>query len=180
MDTDLREPADFVKSYSHDLPGQAKSYVANLFPFHRWILNYNLTWLTGDLIAGFTVGLVVVPQSMSYAKIATLPAEYGLYSSFVGVLIYALWSTSKDVTIGPVAVMSLQVSKVIANVQSKPGGEQYPGHVIATALALICGCAVLGMGLLRLGFLVEFISAPAIAGFMTVSPRDAPTASRQR
>lgn len=65
--------------------------------------------------------------------------------------------------------MSLQVSKVIAHVQAKPGGDQYPGHIIATTLALICGCAVLGMGLLRLGFLVEFIPAPAIAGFMTVS-----------
>ncbi|GAA5986932.1 hypothetical protein JCM10908_000960 [Rhodotorula pacifica] len=159
----------FVKQYTTDLPGQAQSYVANLFPFHRWILNYNLTWLIGDCIAGFTVGLVVVPQSMSYAKIATLPAQYGLYSSFVGVLIYALFATSKDVTIGPVAVMSLQVSKVIKHVQDKPGGDQYPAHIIATTLALICGCAVIGMGLLRLGFLVEFISAPAIAGFMTGS-----------
>ncbi|KAG0658148.1 hypothetical protein C6P46_006024 [Rhodotorula mucilaginosa] len=167
--TQAASARDFVKSYSHDLPSQSKAYVARLFPFTKWILNYNLTWLTGDLIAGFTVGLVVVPQSMSYAKIATLPAQYGLYSSFVGVLIYALWATSKDVTIGPVAVMSLQVSKVIAHVQAKPGGDQYPGHIIATTLALICGCAVLGMGLLRLGFLVEFIPAPAIAGFMTGS-----------
>lgn len=87
----------------------------------------------------------------------------------LGLCRQALWATSKDVTIGPVAVMSLQVSKVIAHVQAKPGGDQYPGHIIATTLALICGCAVLGMGLLRLGFLVEFIPAPAIAGFMTVS-----------
>ena len=58
------ERADFVKGYSHDLPSQSKAYVARLFPFTKWILNYNLTWLTGDLIAGFTVGLVVVPQSM--------------------------------------------------------------------------------------------------------------------
>lgn len=128
---------------------------------------------------------------MSYAKIATLAPEYGLYSSFVGgkshkfppappgsntnplshlkVIIYALFATSKDVTIGPVAVMSLEVSKVIAHVQGTPGGEIYSGPVIATALAFITGFIVLGIGLLRLGWLVEFIPAPAVSGFMTGS-----------
>jgi len=113
------------------------------------------------------VGAVVVPQSMSYAKIATLPAEFGLYSSFVGVFIYCFFATSKDVTIGPVAVMSLQTAKVIQSVQ-----QSYPiytGPQIATALAFLCGAITLGIGLIRLGFIVEFIPAPAIAGFMTGS-----------
>lgn len=61
-----------------------------MFPILSWISRYNLTWLTGDLIAGITVGIVAVPQAMSYAIIATLPAEYGLYSSFVGTLIYCV------------------------------------------------------------------------------------------
>ncbi|CEQ42580.1 SPOSA6832_04407, partial [Sporobolomyces salmonicolor] len=164
--------AGSLKTVAHNGPSAARAYVSSLFPFTNWILNYNLTWLTGDLIAGITVGLVVVPQSLSYAKIATLSSEYGLYSSFVGmlrVMIYAIFATSKDVTIGPVAVMSLQVSKVIANVQAKEGGHDIPGHVIATALALICGIIVFGIGLFRLGFIVEFISAPAVAGFMTGS-----------
>ncbi|GAA6051245.1 hypothetical protein JCM3770_005890 [Rhodotorula araucariae] len=160
---------DFLARNSQDLPGKAKAYVLSLFPFTRWILNYNLTWLVGDLIAGLTVGMVVVPQSMSYAKIATLSPEYGLYSSFVGVMIYAIFATSKDVTIGPVAVMSLQVSKVIKHVQSQPDGADIPGAIIATCLAVICGAIVLAIGLLRLGWIVEFISAPAIAGFMTGS-----------
>ncbi|KAK4705285.1 solute carrier family 26 (sodium-independent sulfate anion transporter), member 11, partial [Phenoliferia sp. Uapishka_3] len=106
---------------------------------------------------------------MSYAKIATLPVEYGLYSSFVGVIIYAIFATSKDVTIGPVAVMSLEVSKVIAHVQGQAGGEIYTAPVIATALAFITGFVVLAIGLLRLGWIVEFIPAPAVAGFMTGS-----------
>ncbi|KPV77501.1 uncharacterized protein RHOBADRAFT_24017 [Rhodotorula graminis WP1] len=160
---------DFLRQGSSDLPAKSKAYVLSLFPFHRWILNYNVTWLIGDLIAGLTVGMVVVPQSMSYAKIATLSPEFGLYSSFVGVMVYALFATSKDVTIGPVAVMSLEVSKVIKHVQEQPGGADIPGNVIATALALICGAIVLVIGLLRLGWIVEFISAPAIAGFMTGS-----------
>jgi sodium-independent sulfate anion transporter 11 len=69
---------------------QITNYLTSLFPIFSWITRYNLTWLTGDLIAGITVGIVAVPQSMSYAVIATLPAEYGLYSSFVGVLIYCV------------------------------------------------------------------------------------------
>lgn len=75
-------------------------YVRNLFPFTRWILRYNTQWLIGDLIAGVTVGAVVVPQGMAYAKLAELPVEYGLYSSFMGVLIYWFFATSKDITIG--------------------------------------------------------------------------------
>jgi sodium-independent sulfate anion transporter 11 len=67
-------------------------------------------------------------------------------------MIYALFATSKDVTIGPVAVMSLQVSKVIAHVQDQPGGADIPGYIIGTVLALLCGIIVLGIGLLRLGY----------------------------
>ncbi|GAA6031134.1 hypothetical protein JCM8097_004020 [Rhodosporidiobolus ruineniae] len=158
-----------IRNLSQGSGGAVKRYIRSLFPFINWLPNYNLQWAAGDLIAGLTVGMVVVPQSMSYAKIALLSPEFGLYSSFVGVMIYALFATSKDVTIGPVAVMSLQVSKVITHVQNQPGGADIPGHIIATVLALLCGIIVLGIGLLRLGFIVEFISAPAVAGFMTGS-----------
>ncbi|GEM06635.1 sulfate permease [Rhodotorula toruloides] len=138
-------------------------------PETPWILHYNLRWLFGDLVAGITVGLVLVPQAMSYARIATLPLEYGLYSSFVGVMIYALFATSKDVTIGPVAVMSLEVARVISHVHSTSGGAQYSAPEIATALAFLCGLIVLGIGLLRIGWLIEFIPSPAISAFMTGS-----------
>ncbi|GAA5835818.1 hypothetical protein JCM11251_007435 [Rhodosporidiobolus azoricus] len=143
-------------------------YLSRLFPFKDWIWAYNYKWAIADVIAGITVCLVLVPQSMSYAKIATLPPEYGLYSSFVGVMIYMLFSTSKDVTIGPVAVMSLEVARVIAHVQEK-AGDAYTAPEIATAVAFLCGLIVLGIGLLRLGWIIEFIPHPAISGFMTGS-----------
>lgn len=153
--------------FSH--PGQkAVEYFDALFPFTKWILSYNTQWLIGDLIAGITVGLVVVPQSLSYATLATVRPEFGLYSSFVGVVIYALFATSKDVTIGPVAVMSLQTANVIRDVTAKVGNV-YSNEVIASALAFICGVITLGIGLARLGWIVEFIPAPAISGFMTGS-----------
>ncbi|ODN79929.1 hypothetical protein L202_03814 [Cryptococcus amylolentus CBS 6039] len=145
-----------------------KDYVLSLFPFIQWVPRYNFTWLYGDLVAGITVGLVLVPQSLSYAKIANLDAQYGLYSSFIGVLTYAFFATSKDVSIGPVAVMSLETGNIITAVQEKYG-DLYDKPVIATALAFICGFIVLGIGLIRIGWLVEFIPQPAVSGFMTGS-----------
>ncbi|KAL9935567.1 hypothetical protein V8E36_005915 [Tilletia maclaganii] len=105
---------------------------------------------------------------MSYALLANLAPEYGLYSSFVGVMIYALFATSKDVTIGPVAVMSLQVGNTITSVLEKHP-NQWSGAEIASAVAFLCGVICLGIGFLRLGWITRFISAPAVAGFMTGS-----------
>lgn len=81
------------------------NYFISLFPFIKWIHRYNLQWLQGDLIAGITIGCVVVPQGMSYAKLALLQPEFGLYTSFMGVLIYWFFATSKDITIGVSSVI---------------------------------------------------------------------------
>ncbi|KAJ3768151.1 sulfate transporter family-domain-containing protein [Lentinula raphanica] len=159
---------DWFSQFTRDPLQHAINYVVGLFPIAGWISRYNLGWLTGDVIAGLTVGIVLVPQGMSYAQIATLPVQYGLYSSFVGVLIYCFFATSKDVSIGPVAVMSLTVSQIITHVDDAHPGK-WDGPEIATTVAFICGFIVLGIGLLRLGWLVEFIPAPAVSGFMTGS-----------
>nr|OQO17253.1 hypothetical protein B0A51_14696 [Rachicladosporium sp. CCFEE 5018] len=142
-------------------------YLYHLFPFTHWILNYNVQWLIGDLIAGITIGAVVVPQGMAYAQLAQLPVEYGLYSSFMGVLIYWFFATSKDITIGPVAVMSTIVGNIVLSAQAKD--PSVPGHVIASALSVLVGSIVTGLGLLRFGWLVDFISLTSISAFMTGS-----------
>ncbi|KAI5823724.1 sulfate permease [Schizophyllum commune Tattone D] len=159
---------DWFKERSFDPKSAVTTYIASLFPIVGWLSRYNLGWLSGDVIAGLTVGMVLVPQGMSYAQIATLSPEYGLYSSFVGVLIYCLFATSKDVSIGPVAVMSLTVSQIIKAVEDKHP-DTWDAPLIATTVAFICGWIVLGIGLLRLGWIVDFIPAPAISGFMTGS-----------
>lgn len=148
---------------------KVKDYLISLFPILQWIYRYNITWLYGDLIAGLTVGIVVVPQGMSYAKIASLSPEYGLYASFVGVFIYCFFATSKDVSIGPVAVMSLQVGRTIIKVTEKYPQYAKDGPLIGITLSLLCGSVALGLGLLRLGFILEFIPIPAVMGFMTGS-----------
>lgn len=146
---------------------QARAYALSLFPIATWIYRYNWQWFFGDFIAGVTVGAVVVPQSMAYAKIADLPVQFGLYSSFVGTAIYFMFATSKDITIGPVAVMSALVGDIVTDAaKSHP---HIPGHVVASAVAIVTGGIVTAFGLLRLGFIVDFIPIPSIAAFMTGS-----------
>ncbi|KFY21503.1 hypothetical protein V493_07346 [Pseudogymnoascus sp. VKM F-4281 (FW-2241)] len=143
------------------------SYLRSLFPFTYWITRYNVQWLMGDLVAGITIGAVVVPQGMAYALLAKLEVQFGLYSSFMGVLVYWFFATSKDITIGPVAVMSTIVGNVVIKAQDiDPSIE---GHVIASALAVICGCIIVAIGLLRMGWIVDLISLTSITAFMTGS-----------
>jgi sodium-independent sulfate anion transporter 11 len=128
-------------------------------------LHYNLTWLFGDVVAGVTVGFVVIPQGMAYALLAKLPPEYGLYTSFVGFILYWAFATSKDITIGTVAVMSTIVGNIVTKIQeTKP---EIDAVDIARALSVIAGSVLLFIGLTRLGRIVELIPLVAITSFMT-------------
>lgn len=140
------------------------TYGRNLFPFTKWIGRYNLQWLYGDLVAGITIGAVVVPQGMAYAVLAELPVYYGLYTSFMGVLIYWFFATSKDITIGPVAVMSTIVGNIV--LAAEKTNPEIEGHVIASALAIICGAIVAFLGFARLGWIVDFISLTSVSAFI--------------
>nr|XP_046261964.1 sodium-independent sulfate anion transporter [Scatophagus argus] len=123
-------------------------------PILSWLPRYKLKWLQMDLLAGLTVGLTTVPQALAYAEVAGLPVQFGLYSAFMGGFIYTLLGTSKDVTLGPTAIMSLLCFSVV-------GGQPHR----AVLLSLLCGLIQAAMALLRLGFLLDFISFPVIKGF---------------
>ncbi|KAI9770278.1 MAG: Sulfate permease 2 [Geoglossum simile] len=159
--------ADWIRSILPDSE-EIKHYFVSLFPFLKWITRYNSAWFLGDTIAGLTVGAVVVPQSMAYAVLAGLPPEFGLYSSFMGVLLYWFFATSKDITIGPVAVMSTLVGNIISKINDNRD-PIIPPPIIASALAVICGSIVLFIGLIRCGWIVDFIPLTAISAFMTGS-----------
>ncbi|KAK9696801.1 hypothetical protein K7432_012275 [Basidiobolus ranarum] len=133
-----------------------------VIPILSWGPKYNWNWFTFDLIAGLTVGFMLVPQSLAYAKLATLPVEYGLYSSFVGVMLYSFFGTSKDISVGPTAVLCLLVGSVIGTV-SENGA--YNPVTVAVALCFLGGLVTLVMGLLRLGIILDFIPNSVIAGF---------------
>uniref|UniRef100_A0A8D0F0I4 Solute carrier family 26 member 11 n=1 Tax=Strix occidentalis caurina TaxID=311401 RepID=A0A8D0F0I4_STROC len=132
--------------------------VRTKLPVLGWLPRYSGAWLQLDLVAGLTVGLTVVPQALAYAEVAGLPLQYGLYSSFMGCFVYCFLGTAKDVTLGPTAIMSLLVSS-------------YAFHepVYAVLLAFLSGCIQLAMGLLHLGFLLDFISSPVIKGFTSAA-----------
>ncbi|KAI9711393.1 MAG: Sulfate permease 2 [Chrysothrix sp. TS-e1954] len=148
----------------------AINYCLSLFPFTHWILRYNLQWLIGDLVAGITIGAVVVPQGMAYAKLAELPVQYGLYSAFMGTLIYWIFATSKDITIGPVAVLSTVTGNVVLQATSDPAvANLYSKQEVAQSLAIIAGSVVAFIGIIRLGWIVEFISLTAVSAFITGS-----------
>ncbi|KAM3067675.1 hypothetical protein ACMFMG_000011 [Clarireedia jacksonii] len=143
------------------------AYCRSLFPFLNWIGCYNLQWLFGDLVAGITIGAVVVPQGMAYAILAELKPQFGLYSSFMGVLIYWFFATSKDITIGPVAVMSTLVGQIL--VKAAKTHPDVPGHIIASCMAVIAGCIIAFIGLIRCGWIVDLIPLTSISAFMTGS-----------
>ncbi|XP_039082416.1 sodium-independent sulfate anion transporter isoform X2 [Hyaena hyaena] len=127
-------------------------------PVLAWLPDYSVEWLKMDFIAGLSVGLTVIPQALAYAEVAGLPPQYGLYSAFMGCFVYFLLGTSRDVTLGPTAIMSLLVSF-------------YTFHepAYAVLLAFLSGCIQLAMGFLRLGFLLDFISCPVIKGFTSAA-----------
>ncbi|CAD6503949.1 BgTH12-05692 [Blumeria graminis f. sp. triticale] len=146
---------------------QLLDYVCSIFPFTDWILSYNLQWFLGDFIAGITVGAIVVPQSMAYSILAGLPPQYGLYTSFMGVLFYWLFATSKDISIGPVAVMSALVGNIVA--EAKLTNPHIPTPVLASSLSLVCGIIITFIGLARCGWIVELVPLVSISAFMTGS-----------
>uniref|UniRef100_A0A2K6ASS0 Sodium-independent sulfate anion transporter n=1 Tax=Macaca nemestrina TaxID=9545 RepID=A0A2K6ASS0_MACNE len=132
--------------------------VQRRLPILAWLPNYSLQWLKMDFIAGLSVGLTAIPQALAYAEVAGLPPQYGLYSAFVGCFVYFFLGTSRDVTLGPTAIMSLLVSF-------------YTFHepAYAVLLAFLSGCIQLAMGVLHLGFLLDFISCPVIKGFTSAA-----------
>ncbi|KAI9314859.1 sulfate transporter family-domain-containing protein [Dichotomocladium elegans] len=163
--------ADQARTFGRTLPSRIRSYFAGMLPIVGWLPRYNLHWLAGDLVSAITIGAIVVPQSMAYARIAGFPPQYGLYSSFVGTLIYPFLGTSKDINIGTTAISSLMVGQILGGVQTSPEflSGAWTLNQYAVTMALFSGIIALGVSLLRLGILFNFICQPAIAGFMAGS-----------
>jgi len=139
--------------------------LSRYLPFLSWF-PMNGTALRGDLVAGITVALVLVPQSMAYAQLAGMPPVYGLYTAFLPVAIAALFGSSHQLATGPVAVVSLLTASALGPIAA-PGSADYVA--LAIALALLVGIIQLGLGLLRLGVVVNFLSHPVIAGFTSAA-----------
>lgn len=135
--------------------------IRRLFPILSWLPNYKKAYLSGDISAGLTVGIVLIPQGMAYAMIAGLPPVYGLYAALMPQFVYALMGTSPHLSVGPVAMDSLLVAAGLGTL-SLSGIDEY--IAMAIVLAFFVGCIQLALGILKMGFLVNFLSTPVISG----------------
>lgn len=140
--------------------------LSRYIPLLGWAKTYSLSTLSSDMVAALIVTIMLIPQSLAYALLAGVPAQVGLYASIAPLLVYAVFGTSRALSVGPVAVVSLMTAAAIGTL-----GLQSVADVIAAAsvLALISGLFLLLMGVLRLGFLANFLSHPVVSGFITAS-----------
>ena len=136
--------------------------IKKLIPILEWLPNYNISSFRGDCIAGITVAIILIPQGIAYALIAGLPPIYGLYCALVPQLVYAVFGSSRQVAIGPVAMDSLIVATGVSTL-ALAGSDSYIS--IAILLAFMVGGIQFLLGVFRLGFIVNFLSKPVITGF---------------
>jgi SulP family sulfate permease len=132
----------------------------------EWTRGYDRATLSSDLVAAVIVTIMLIPQSLAYAALAGLPPQVGLYASIAPLLLYAALGSSRVLAVGPVAVVSLMTATAIGDL-AQAGSAHY--WTLAITLAFVSGAMLLLMGLLRLGFLANFLSHPVISGFITAS-----------
>jgi SulP family sulfate permease len=140
--------------------------VQDYMPSLTWLRNYRKEDIKGDLSAGLTVGVMLIPQGMAYAMIAGLPPIYGLYASTVPLILYALFGTSRQLAVGPVAMVSLLTAAGVGAL-AEVGSQTF--ITLAITLALMVGLIQFLLGAFRLGFLVNFLSHPVISGFTSAA-----------
>lgn len=141
-------------------------YLYQFLPITKWLPNYKREFLSGDVSAGLTVGIMLIPQGMAYALIAGLPPVYGLYASIVPQLIYALFGTSRQLSVAPVAMDSLLVAAGVSVIAAE-GTEAYITYAIL--LAFLMGVFQLLLGVFRMGFITNLLARPVISGFTSAA-----------
>jgi len=153
-----RQSAQYQHKTSQDNGFNIRQY----FPFMGWLVHYNRLDLVGDLTAGVIVAIMLVPQSMAYALLAGLPPQVGLYASIVPLIIYGLLGTSRALAVGPVAMISLLVASALSHMELTSVAQYVQ---VAILLAFLVGVIQMVMGILKIGFLVNFLSHPVLSGF---------------
>lgn len=136
-----------------------------LFPILSWAPNYRFSFFKSDLISGLTIASLAIPQGISYAKLADLPPILGLYSSFVPPLVYAVLGSSRDVAVGPVSIASLIMGSMLREV-ANPNTQTLLFLQLALTSTLFAGVFQASLGILRLGFVIDFLSKATLTGFM--------------
>ncbi|PKI40636.1 hypothetical protein CRG98_038985 [Punica granatum] len=152
---------------THSL-GRVGSVLKGAFPVLKWCQEYKAAQFKNDLMAGLTLASLCIPQSIGYATLAKLDPEYGLYTSVVPPLIYAVMGTSKEIAIGPVAVVSMLTSSMLQKIVD-PAADPTAYRKLVLTTTFFAGVFQAVFGLFRLGFLVDFLSHAAMVGFMAAA-----------
>ncbi|KAL8252984.1 hypothetical protein R6Q59_036677 [Mikania micrantha] len=159
-------PDDPLRQFKNQPPSRKFQLgVQYIFPIFEWASSYRLNFFKSDLIAGITIASLAIPQGISYAKLANLPPILGLYSSFIPPLVYAMMGSSKDLAVGTVAVASLLVGSMLGAVVNANENPKLYLQLALTA-TFFAGVFQASLGILRLGFIVDFLSHATIVGFM--------------
>ncbi|MCK7542613.1 sulfate permease [Marinobacter bryozoorum] len=140
--------------------------LTRFLPVLDWLPHYNRSTLASDLLAAVIVTVMLIPQSLAYAMLAGLPPQVGLYASILPLVLYAVFGSSRTLSVGPVAVASLMTAAALGKLFEPGSGEYLAGAIL---LAVMSGLMLVLMGVFRLGFLANFLSHPVISGFITAS-----------
>jgi SulP family sulfate permease len=137
--------------------------LSSLLPVTKWARSYNKEWLRPDIIAGITVGAFTIPEAMAYVSLAGLPPQVGLYSAMVALLVYVIFGTSKQLSIGPTSTISILVGATIGSLMVVNTSQYF---MMASLVAVMVGIFALISWVLRLGFIIKFISKTVLTGFL--------------
>ncbi|XP_071939306.1 sulfate transporter 3.1-like [Coffea arabica] len=159
-------PDDPLRQFKNQPPGRKLILgLQYLFPILEWGPRYSLDFFKSDLVSGITIASLAIPQGISYAKLANLPPILGLYSSFVPPLVYAIMGSSRDLAVGTVAVASLLTASMLGREVNAAENPALYLHLAFTA-TFFAGIFEAALGIVRLGFIVDFLSHATIVGFM--------------
>ncbi|MDS0280959.1 SulP family inorganic anion transporter [Haloarcula onubensis] len=145
-------------------PSSARSAVTAVLPIYQWLREYDPSWLRGDIVAGLTVAAAVIPEGMAYASLAGLPPETGLYASLFAVVAYLFVGSSRQVVYGPTSALAVLLATQVRGVGAGTPAEY---ATLVGLTTLLVGAVALVAWLLRLGFVVNFISESVLTGFAT-------------
>jgi len=167
--SDMDEEIEVIPSFHLNVKAAAQKHIRSFIPpIIYWLPKYDKAKLRGDIVAGVTVGVVLIPQGMAYGALAGLPPIYGLYASVIPPLIYALFGSSMQLSIGPVALTAILTASGV-NSLGIPHEEHDLRIEAAIALGLVCGLILIMMGALNIGFIVNFFSNTVLSAFISAA-----------
>jgi sodium-independent sulfate anion transporter 11 len=162
-DPNINRVKGWVDPVSKRLPSATAEYLVEKLPVLSWLPHYRPKWIIQDFIGGITIGVMFIPQGLAYAQIAGIPVEHGLYSCWVPSALYFFLGTSKELSTGPTSILGLLTHEVVSDLVK----DGYGAAEISSAICFMVGVFTMALGLLKLGFLLDFVSAPVLTGWIS-------------